>query len=72
MRCTLYVDFDVVKDEKLIPYKYAILTPSRHRYEWFHEKNELTDRCLIVPHDCCKPKGMVLLLLVLHDVLMSK
>ncbi len=68
MRCTLYVDLDLVKNIKPVPYKYTVYTPSRkdaNIFEWFHDcpkKSGSTDRCLIVPSEYCKPKGMVLFL----------
>lgn len=60
MRCILYIDVDVIKRE--IPYKYVVFSPNRkgaNVYEYFHDvsKHSLTNRCLVVPPENCRPKG---------------
>ena len=62
MKSKLYIDIDIVKFGRPIPYKYVVYSPSRegaNQYEYFHDspKNLLTDRCLIVPQDSCMPNG---------------
>ena len=62
MKCKVYIDIGVVKSGP-IPYKYVVYSANRkdaNEFEFFHDspKKITTDRCLAVPCEECKPKGM--------------
>jgi hypothetical protein len=76
MKCILFVDIDVIKSQK-IPYKYVVHSPNRKGaaiYEFFHDgpRGGNINRCLIVPKEKCKPKGMSSSLAVIPFLLCSE
>ena len=73
MGCTLNFDVDLLRSENPIAYKYLIYTPQSGQrpseaYEYLHNApshgSGFINRCLIIPRDNCKAKGIILLIMV--------
>lgn len=70
MQCKLDFDVSLLKFERPIPYKYLIYIPksgekpTSDAYEYLHDapssygSGYITNRCLVVPTDNCKAKGI--------------
>lgn len=68
MRCTLNFDIDLLRLESPLAYKYLIYAlqpgqrPTSSAYEYLHNApsrgSGYINRCLVIPRDYCKPKGI--------------
>ena len=71
MRCTLNFDVDLLRNESPIAYKYLIYAPqggqqpTSEAYEYLHNApshgSAFINRCLVIPRDFCKAKGIILI-----------
>ena len=74
MRCTLNFDVDLLKFESPAAYKYLIYAPqsgqrpTSQAYEYLHNApshgNGIINRCLVIPRDYCKAKGITIMVCV--------
>ena len=74
MQCTLNIDVTLLRDERSIAYKYLIYVPQAGKrptseaYEYLHgapsHGGGYINRCLVIPRDVCKAKGISVLDLV--------
>ena len=53
MFCKLSIGEDLLRDQKLIPYKYVVYSPKTREeddyYEYLHDYSETVYRCLRIP-----------------------
>jgi hypothetical protein len=76
MQCTLNFDVDLLSFEKPIAYKYLIYAPqggqrpTSEAYEYLHnapsQGTGYINRCLVIPRNYCKPKGIILIMVRMH------
>lgn len=61
MECTINIHVDLLMNGRTIPYKYVIMSSSRHKdehiYEYLLSSKRDANRCLKLPITDCHPKG---------------